>query len=457
MKVSSQRPLRLALLSPLPPQPSGIADYCYELLPYLAPYAEIDLFIDDYEPADPLLKWRFPIRNHRELPWRHAAGLYDTVVYQMGNSAVHRYQWPLVHRIPGFVVLHDLVLHHLVAGMARDADRPGDYLKAMAYAHPVGGMRAGWEIITGQRSVPFIESPLCQSVIDVSLGVLAHSRFLGNAVTALQPGVPVGYVPMGIPLPESTESKTAARRRLGLPADGFVVASLGEVTEQKRIGEVLGALQHWAASGGDFMYAIVGNATGFDVQSVVAATGLTGKVRVTGRVEPNVFHRYLQAADVCINLRYPTAGETSASALRSMATGLPVIVSDVGANRELPDACCIKLPVGGDEVPLLAAVLGWLKDHPAARAALGENARAYVAREHTLEAAAKAYINFIGNVLQSPWRRRVEVQPAIDSPDVQYVRELALELHRLGFDVDDVPYLNEFAGGVAQAGIALSG
>ncbi|MSQ26751.1 MAG: glycosyltransferase [Dehalococcoidia bacterium] len=426
-------------------------------MPFLAPYAEIDLFVDDYEPSDPLLKWSFPIRNYRDLPWRHAEGRYDAVLYQLGNSLVHRYQWPLIHRIPGFVVLHDLVLQHLVAGMAIDHRRPGEYLRAMAYAHPGGGLRMGWEVMTGQRSIPFTESPFCQSVVDVSLGVLVHSRFVERAVTALQPRAAVGYVPMGIPLPQWSAAKTSVRRGLGLHPDRFVVASLGEVTQHKRFAEVLAALRQLAAAGADFQYVVIGNTADFDIRPDIAGAGLTDRVRMTGRVDRATFEGYLQAADVCINLRYPTAGETSASALRSMAAGLAVIVSDIGANQELPEACCIKLPVGGDEVPLLAAALGWLKDHPETRSALGQNARAFVARRHTLEGAAAAYINFIQDVLHTPWRPPVEIEPMAHEPDVQYVRDLARELHGLGFRADDLPYLTEFAGGIAQTGIEVTG
>ena len=81
-----QRPLKLAYFSPLPPQPSGISDYSQELLPHLAAVADPHLFIDDYEPSDHTIKWRYPLRNYREFAWRQAEEGFDSAVYQMATA-----------------------------------------------------------------------------------------------------------------------------------------------------------------------------------------------------------------------------------------------------------------------------------------------------------------------------------------------------------------------------------
>ena len=44
----------------------------------------------------------------------------------------------------------------------------------------------------------------------------------------------------------------------------------------------------------------------------------------------------LEASDVVVSLRFPTMGETSAAAVRALSLGKPLVVSDVGAFRELP-------------------------------------------------------------------------------------------------------------------------
>ena len=41
-----KKKLRIAYVSPLPPQKSGIAEYSADLLPYLTRYVDIDVFVE---------------------------------------------------------------------------------------------------------------------------------------------------------------------------------------------------------------------------------------------------------------------------------------------------------------------------------------------------------------------------------------------------------------------------
>jgi len=49
----------------------------------------------------------------------------------------------------------------------------------------------------------------------------------------------------------------------------------------------------------------------------------------------------MAACDVLVNLRFPTMGETSGSAIRALSLGRPLIVSDVGWFSELPDGAVL--------------------------------------------------------------------------------------------------------------------
>ena len=65
----------------------------------------------------------------------------------------------------------------------------------------------------------------------------------------------------------------------------------------------------------------------------------------------------LAACDVVVSLRWPTMGETSAAAVRALSLGKPLVVSDVGAFRELPDEVAIKVPVGEGEIEALVEAI----------------------------------------------------------------------------------------------------
>ena len=57
--------------------------------------------------------------------------------------------------------------------------------------------------------------------------------------------------------------------------------------------------------------------------------GVADRVTVTGYVDEDEMPGHLEAADVCVCLRWPTSRETSASWLRCLAAGKPTIVTDL--------------------------------------------------------------------------------------------------------------------------------
>ena len=88
--------MRVAYYSPLPPSRSGVADYSALLLPALR--ARIDVVV-----ASPG-RFRRPPKA-------------DVALYHVGNDPeAHGWIAEALSRRPGVVVLHDFVLHHLVAG-----------------------------------------------------------------------------------------------------------------------------------------------------------------------------------------------------------------------------------------------------------------------------------------------------------------------------------------------------
>jgi hypothetical protein len=79
-----------------------------------------------------------------------------------------------------------------------------------------------------------------------------------------------------------------------------------------------------------------------------------------GYLSEEDFWRAASAASFAVNLRYPTMGESSGAVCRLAGFGLPIVVSDIGWFRELPDAFASKVPVGRDEVEAIARALDLL-------------------------------------------------------------------------------------------------
>lgn len=457
MSTSYHRPLRLAFFTPLAPQASGIVDYSEELLPHLAQWADIHLFTDDYTPSNQRLLELFPVWNCRDYPWRREFHGYDCTVYQMGNNRLHRYLYPYVSQFPGVSVLHDFVLHHLLASMTEEPEHAGWYLRDMAYAYGLEGLQAASDALSGSGQPLFFQYPLCQRVLDASLGVLVHSQYLVDQVLALRPDTRVGRITMGVPLPANPGPKPLLRRRLGLPNNAFIIGSFGEITPHKRIPVVLQSLARLLAEGIDAMYVIVGNvALAFDLERQAQELGVWQRVRVTGHLSEEEFRAYVHAVDACVNLRYPTAGETSAAALRCMAAGQPTIVSDVGANQELPDSACYKLPVDEEEVPLLSSLLYRLSTQPSLGPELGQRARQYIESEHSLSQAAKDYISFITDItalIRLPEERPVPIPTQAPTFDQEYLGIVAERMSELGMDARDLLLMPQLGEALVELGL----
>ncbi len=155
---------------------------------------------------------------------------------------------------------------------------------------------------------------------------------------------------------------------------------------------------------------------------------MADRVHVTGFVTFEDFEAAIAAVDLCLNLRYPTAGETSASLLRVMAVGRPAIVSDFAQFSELPPEVAVRVPLLGDDEPAaLAALLRDLLADPGRLRAMGAAAREHVRVRHDPARAAAAVAEACRE-----WR---ELPPPGDAP-VDIPVPTSLAWGRLDGDVE---------------------
>ena len=145
-----------------------------------------------------------------------------------------------------------------------------------------------------------------------------------------------------------------------------------------------------------------------DIEGEIRNLGLQGCVKITGFVTIEDFYRYIEISDICLNLRFPFNGESSASLLRILSVGKPVIVTNIGSFADFPDDVVLKIPQPQqvDEVDEIFKALNLLTENEEYRNYLGKNASVYVNREHSPERCAHLYANFVEEVLNSPHSKR---------------------------------------------------
>ncbi len=392
--------MKIAFFTPLNPIQSGISDYSEELLSALwgakvgGREVDIDLLIDrGYKPSNEEIARTFDVLPGRE--FGRVAAKYDAALYQLGNSPAHAYIYDTLVRYPGVVVMHEFVLHHLRVWMTLNGGKRKEYLSLMEKQHGSEGREAARRVMQGQFPEALFNYPLSQEVIRKASGIIVHSEYMAGLVRNVRPDVPLAVVPMGVPLPPLIP-KAEARARLGLDPEMFLVTSVGHLNPYKRVSATLRAFKTLLMQVPNSLYLLVGSRSpNYDPVRQIEMLDLQDHVKSTGYVSQEDFHYYLAASDVCLNLRYPTAGETSASLLRIMGAGVPVLVSRTGSFEELPDAAAGKIDVGDIEEELLLEYLLLLARRPDLRSAMSESARQYVAERHTLEGSARGYLEFL--------------------------------------------------------------
>ena len=392
--------MRLAYFSPLPPSKSGIADYSAELLPYLAKGADITVFVAQ---ADELR-----LNQHRQDYSVHDATHFDEInrqtpfdlcIYHQGNNPHHEFVYERALQTPGLLALHEHCLHHLIAWRTLGRKDEAAYWDELFYAYGRLGARVAEmrELGVGSEYQQFL-MPLNRRLVASSLGVITHNAYAASQLEGVSADKPVEIIPHHL-APQTYELDALdageCRRSLGIPEDAWVVASMGFVTQSKRIPTVLAAFKRLLSVAPSAMYVIVGeDHWKWSVAPLVEEMGLSGKVRITGYTTEADFFRYLKAADAIINLRFPTAGETSGTLIRSLGAGKPVIVTDFGQFAELPDDVCLKVTAGPDEEKELYAKLRALVYRPILREQLSRRAAEWIRSENEISRCAARYLNF---------------------------------------------------------------
>ncbi len=388
--------MRLAVVTPLDAAQTGVADYSRDLLPHLAEAADhaIAVFTDRASCAQSGAGWS--ARPIDDLP--ATARTFDLIIYQLGNSPAHDFMAEALRRYPGLIVLHDVSLHYFFARQARSR-----YVQALGYGYGPAGARLGRQFLHDYAPVNYPDYLVSESVIDASPGTIVHSHHALDLLSARCPTARLAYVPMPIPLPPD-RSYAAARAQLGVRADELLIGVFGVLNDSKQPRAILAAIRKLLDAGVPITAVFIGRENDtFHLADEAPRLGVSDHVRALGFIEDLVVvNDWLAACDAAINLRSPYWGETSASTLRILAAGTPVIVNEVGAFAELPDTTCLKLPPVGHNLPdELAAALRQVYDQPAHRAEMRLAARQYVATEHDPRRVAVHYLEVITSILEA--------------------------------------------------------
>ncbi len=331
----------LALITPWPPQSSGIADYAYDLATGLAEQdVRVSVFTNELSPHSA----GAPVQLHT-LPDFPGPEAFDQVVFQMGNSAeYHAAMLPLLAQYGGIVHLHDVVLHHLFAQLTCGQGNRRLYLRALEhwYGREVRDRIHDWATC-GDGTAHFWESgsvtdvPLFELAMQYASSCIVHSEFSKQRVEDRFPRLPCAVIPQVYRDMQVADSTPGRQFRIGV---------FGMIQPNKHVDAVFKAIAYAAAEGVEVHLDVAGSLHGDceTLPKLAAELGIEQCVTFHGRTEHAEFLRIMRSVDLHIALRYPTMGECSAVVSRTLQMGVPAIVSNLGWYAELP-AFVDKLPI----------------------------------------------------------------------------------------------------------------
>ena len=349
----------------MPPARTGVAEYSAALLRHLQKLGEIE--------ANP--------------------PRCDVALYHIGNNSLHREIYQRALAEPGVVVLHDAVLNHFFLGMNDEAV----YVEEFVYNYGEWN-RALAEELWKQRArsgadARYFAYPLLKRIAATARAVIVHNPAAAARVREHAPEACVVEVPhlfLQPKLPREDDVR-ALRLASGVAPETLLLGAFGHQRETKRLTVVLRAFRRALDAGADVKLLVSGAFTSETFERALAPLLDHPRILRTGYLPETAFWLHASAVDACLNLRYPTAGETSGIAISMMGIGKALIFTAGEEIARFPENACLRVDVGVAEESSLAEYIVWLaRDRGAARE-IGARGGAHIAAEHAPEKVARTY------------------------------------------------------------------
>jgi glycosyltransferase involved in cell wall biosynthesis len=337
--VLRQRRPRLAMLSPVPPDRSGIAHYTAATCEELGKIAELHLFTETKNPGSvPGAATVRPLTAVASL-----SGRFDRVIHVMGNNAVyHRTTFDQLMRYGGACIAHD----SRMLGFYRDLGM--DRAIALASAE-LGRQVPLSEIEAWLADEASLEAMHLGEMVSAADPTFVHSRPTARLMEARYDATPV-VLPFCIYRPwngATLAQREAARRRLNFSDGEIIIATFGAVHSTKAPIDCIWALELLRGWGVHASLHFVGHhAEPHSLDVLASQLGLTSQVRFLDTyVTEDVYRDYLVAADLGVQLRLTAFGSLSGALLDCIAAGLPTVATSTiaeatdspGYVRAIPD------------------------------------------------------------------------------------------------------------------------
>ncbi len=344
--VCRRRKPNIAMVGPLPPAHSGIANYNERICNRLQEKVRLTVYTSHKDSGVPASLVKCRVFRGRSLSDLMDPYAYDALLYTMGNSEHHIETFELCREFPGWLWLHEARFYGLWSSAARmqmsETVSSGQLMSAIREQY---GRRTPLIRDSSEACNPHFlrahDMGLAYEIVAKAKGIILHSEHCRQCLkNDLPPGMsmpPIQRIPLAFPDVLSPVTRTFS--------EPWIIAHFGIVDAVKHPDLLIEAFSMLNTT--HLRLVFVGFVDPEDrrrLEQYAACLGCKDRVHFTGNVSDEVYQHWLLKADLAVQLRLYSNGESSAGIHDAMAAGTPVI-TNMQFSKDWPDDVISRVPL----------------------------------------------------------------------------------------------------------------
>lgn len=315
---------------------------------------------------------------------------YDLIIYNFGNCYEYHIDIYKVSQLyNGILILHDVVMHNFFMGVwLLDENNQNGYIDYLGERYGDAVKKMAISSFCGQIVPPFWETDKCaeypfiEKTIQNAKGIIVHSKYHYNIINHYFGGI---MAEIEFPFLHKRGIQSFNKNR---DTKRIKLLTYGQVNRNKCIDQVIKAIGTSEILINKIEYDIIGSLrnTNYveDLRKLISYYGLEQQVNLLGYKNDNELDKYIENADVMINLRSPAFEGASWSLLEQMSKEKLIVVTDTGCYSEIPDDCIIKIKQGYEVEQIQKLLLNVDSNYDMVKS-YGQNAKRIAVNKYNIE------------------------------------------------------------------------
>jgi glycosyltransferase involved in cell wall biosynthesis len=381
---------KIAWVSPLPPQRSGISNYSKLLLLAVKDKIEIDIYYDKVKPEKDIAEL-FRVFPLKKLPDNF--NNYDEVIYHLGNNTefhtnIYKYAWDY----PSTVVIHDWNMHPFMQHSFLHTKNEHYYMDALKVYGDEGVSEL--EMIKSRGYPDIWRFPMSDAIAKRSKRVIVHHQWVKQQFIRKDNVEVIPHFSY-INKEPSVNDIVAFKDKYSVLDSEYLISMFGDINKNKLPNIQIEAVKQLLDRGYPIKLVFAGKV---QPETEILFEQLKGTVYEsqiisTGYLSDMEYFSCLYASDMVINLRNPSMGEASGTLMQAFFALKAVIIGDLNQYKEFPDEIVAgKVKYDGSEVEQLVKILRTQLENKQLRTSIGKKAKLYSGNVLALKGIVKKYL-----------------------------------------------------------------